>query len=447
MSRPEDRVASAGPAHPAPPRTSGSGRPGESRRLLTGNLFARVIALISLAVSTLVVARVGGPSGVGVFALLRVLPSLVGVLLSAGLPTGIVYFLAGSRRRDPRLVPTIIAIALAAGIAGSIAWVAGASVLARAFFRGVSVRLIALSGLTVLTQLFVATAKGASQGTGDLPGANRIIILEELMFLPAYVIAIGASLKGEVAVILALVLADVFTIVVGWWRLVRGHFFRHVGRPSVEVAREVTGYGLRGQVGAVLSLLNLRLDFLLLAALAGDVTLGVYAVASKFAELLRLPPLALTYVLYPRFSREERRARVRGARTLIPRAGLFVAAAAVPLAIGARFLLPVIYGDAFRSAIVPTFILLVGLAGEGVAGVITAFLYGEARPGMNSLAMGAGVLVTVCLDLLLIPRFHAVGAAWASSAAYLTSTAMLYAIFRRLTRREDDDDEPLRVAR
>jgi O-antigen/teichoic acid export membrane protein len=263
------------------------------------------------------------------------------------------------------------------------------------------------------------------------------------MFLPAYAIAIGASLKGELAVILALLAADAFTIVVGWRRLVRRGLFREAERPSLEVAREVTGYGLRGQVGAMLSLLNLRLDFLLLAALAGDVTLGVYAVASKFAELLRLPSLALTYVLYPRFSREGRRARVQGARRLIPRAGLFVAAAALPLAIGARFLLPVIYGAAFRSAIVPTYILLVGLAAEGVAGVITAFLYGEARPGLNSLAMGAGVLVTVCLDLLLIPRLHAIGAAWASSAAYLTSTTMLYAIFRRLTRRVDDDDEPL----
>ena len=48
------------------------------------------------------------------------------------------------------------------------------------------------------------------------------------------------------------------------------------------------GYGIRGQVGGMLSLVNLRLDVAILGALVGPGTLGVYAVASKYAELLRL---------------------------------------------------------------------------------------------------------------------------------------------------------------
>ena len=56
---------------------------------------------------------------------------------------------------------------------------------------------------------------------------------------------------------------------------------------------------MRGQLGGMLTLLNLRLDFAILGALAGPAVLGVYAVASKYAELLRLPGLAVTYVLLP----------------------------------------------------------------------------------------------------------------------------------------------------
>jgi Na+-driven multidrug efflux pump len=48
--------------------------------------------------------------------------------------------------------------------------------------------------------------------------------------------------------------------------------------------------------------------------------------------------------------------------------------------------------------------------------------------------MGSGVVVTVALDLLLIPRFGAVGAAVASSAAYVSSTMALVLLFRHLTR-------------
>jgi O-antigen/teichoic acid export membrane protein len=66
---------------------------GDRRNLVT-NVVARVLALVALGLSTIIVARVDGPSGVGVFALLRVLPGLLGVFVSGGLPTGVPFFFA-----------------------------------------------------------------------------------------------------------------------------------------------------------------------------------------------------------------------------------------------------------------------------------------------------------------------------------------------------------------
>jgi O-antigen/teichoic acid export membrane protein len=108
--------------------------------------------------------------------------------------------------------------------------------------------------------------------------------------------------------------------------------------------------------------------------------------------------------------------------------------AAVPLALSAGFLLPTVYGGEFEAAIVPAQILLLGLAGEGVSSVVTAYLYGSGRPGLNSMAMGAGLAITIVLDLLLIPPFGAAGAAVASSAAYLAVMSVLLILFFRLTR-------------
>jgi Na+-driven multidrug efflux pump len=47
--------------------------------------------------------------------------------------------------------------------------------------------------------------------------------------------------------------------------------------------------------------------------------------------------------------------------------------------------------------------------------------------------MAAGVAVTVALDLVLIPRHGATGAAVASAVAYLTTTGALLIAFRRLS--------------
>jgi len=332
---------------------------------------------------------------------------------------------------------TIVAIAAAGGLAGGSLWILGTPLLIRLFFRHLEPALVIWAGVTVFTQLFVATAKACSQGTDDLRGANRLIVLEELTFLPAFFALLAGGVHGHAAIIAGLLIADISTAAAGWMRLTKRGFFRDVRPPSLALARDIGGYGLRAQIGGLFLLLNLRLDFALLGALAGPAVLGTYAIASKFAELLKLPPMALTYVLYPRYSRDGAEAAARHARTLIPKAGAFTAVAALPLALAASVLLPLIYGEAFRPSIFPTYILLLGLAGEGVAGVITPFLYGIGRPGLNSLAMGVGVVVTAVLDFTLIPRLEATGAALASSAAYLTTTLLLWLFFLTLNRQAE----------
>jgi O-antigen/teichoic acid export membrane protein len=167
-----------------------------------------------------------------------------------------------------------------------------------------------------------------------------------------------------------------------------------------------------------------------LGAFAGTSILGGYVVASKFAELLRLLPLAYTYVLYPAYASAANRTDPAEVRRTMTRAGVTTALATIPVALSARVFIPLLYGSAFHGAIVLVYILLVGLAAEGMAGVVSAYLYGIGRPGLNSLAIGAGVVVTVALDIVLIPRFGAVGAAVASSAAYLMSTSALLVCFR-----------------
>jgi O-antigen/teichoic acid export membrane protein len=394
-----------------------------------GNIAARVGALVSLALGTLIVARVGGPSGVGLYALLRVVPSLLGVVISCGLPGAVTYFVAGPTRNDRRLSLTLVGMALAGGLVGMLLWVAAAPLLRESLFQEIPIGLTLLAGVTVLTQLSVATAKSCSQGSDDMRGANLVIVNEEFMFLPAYGLLALAGERGNTAIVAGLLAADVITSALAWTRLTRAGFFAGAQRPSLGLARRVASYGWRAQVGGVVTLLNLRLDFILLNVMAGPAVLGIYAIASKFAELLKVPGMALTYVLYPQYARAGMQKATQNARRLIPKAGLAIAAACVPLLLTAGFVIPGLYGSAFHAAVGPTRIIVLGLALEGVAGVITGYLYGIGRPGLNSWAMGAGLAATVVLDLILIPPLGATGAAVASAVAYLTSSLTLMWFF------------------
>jgi O-antigen/teichoic acid export membrane protein len=395
---------------------------------LTANISARVIALASLTAATILVAHAGGPKLLGELTLLRVLPGLAGVLVGCGLPSAAPYFLAGRETAESKRVrPTLVMLTLIGSLAASTCWLAMSPLLHHVFFHPWRIYVVLASAVPVFSQLWVAVGKSFLQGEHDMRGANMAIAVEEAAFLPVYV-ALLPLLHGTGLLITALVGADVIVATGIAVRLVRRGFLRNWERPDSRLAMQICRYGLRGQIGGMLSLVNLRLDVAILGALVGPGTLGVYAVASKYAELLRLPGLAMTYVLYPRMAKRDRKEAGRDVAGLLPRAFVLTALAAIPLA-AAVPLLPAVYGQAFTSAEIPAYILLFGLVGEGVAGLISAYLYGVGRPGANSLALGVSVVVTIGLDLALIPTYHAVGAAIASAAAYLTSSGALLACY------------------
>jgi len=405
-------------------------------RATVSNLGAQGGALAAVSVASLLVARAGGPTVLGEYALLRVLPWLFGVVFSCGLPTASAYFLAGDHGKDKRLRPTLGSMALAGSVLGSLAWLACAELFQTVFFKAMSLPLIAIMAVTVTTQLITVTAKSCCQGSHDFTGANLIIVAEELWFVPVYTMVLFAGgNRGVDSVVVALIASGVLAVVTGMFRLAQRGFFTDWGIPSLVDAKKIAIYGARGQLGNMLWLTNLRFDFVLLGALAGPAVLGIYAVASKFAELMRLAPTAINYVLYPRLAKLGLERATTEGRRLLPQATALTLLL-TPLVAAIAYVGPaLIYGSAFQGAVVPAEVIILGLSIEGAAAVSSAYLLGVGHPGLNTIGMGVGATITVTLDLILIPHFGALGGAITSAVTYATTTLTLTYIAYRVARR------------
>jgi O-antigen/teichoic acid export membrane protein len=334
-------------------------------------------------------------------------------------------------------------VSLGAGAAlGTLAWVLGAAVLQQTFFQRDSVAVVAAGGLTVATQLFLTAGKTALQGLEDRRGGDVVIAAEEIAFLPCYALGLLLGSHGTAAVVAALALADVTVGWYAWHRVSRRLGWRRLGlatggwrgRPDLALGKEVVTYGLRGQLGGVITLLNLRLDFAILGAMAGPAVLGTYAVASKYAEILRLPGTALTWVCYPRLAGASAAEAAAKARRMLWPALAGVAAAAVPMMLLTTPVIGLLYGARFHVADGQARVLILGMLLGGGAGVASGYLYGRGRPGANSIATGVGLTFTVVLDVLLIPKYAAAGAAWASAVAYLVTDLTLVTLLLRAGR-------------
>ncbi|MBC9822412.1 lipopolysaccharide biosynthesis protein [Terrabacter sp. MAHUQ-38] len=454
-------------------------RPSATRHVF-GNLGARLVALVSVALVTVLVARSGGAEDVGLLALMRVLPGVVGVVSACGLPGAMGFFIGGSDGDHPRLWPTVHTLMVLGGLLGTAVWMLFSVVIHEHLMTTTTFAVVVLTGVTVATQLPVAVGKASLQALGDTRGSNVVTAAEEAAFVPVYLLLWWAGARSGVLLVVSLLVADVLVAALAWHRLARGtRGHALVGRYDLALARRMTAFGMRAQVGGVLSLLNLRLDVIILGALAGPAQVGVYVVASKLAELLRLPALALTWVTYPQFARSAAgtdvpaaEAAVSGERapdgTDVPgaRADRATAAARAPasartgaiatleglpslpklLALGAILaavvaasgfvVLPFLYGDGFESARWPAAWIALGLLAEPAAGVGSGFLLGTGRPGLNSAILGAGFVVTLALDIALIPAHGSNGAAWASAAAYLVTDVLLVWAWYRLRKDE-----------
>lgn len=407
-------------------------------RAVLDNITARLVAVVALGLGTILVARVGGAEDVGLLALLRVVPGLVGVLAACGLPGAMGYFLAGPHSTEARLWPTILAV-LTAGVGlGMAAWFLLMPAIHALLFPTTSTLVMVLAGVSVGTQLPLAVAKSSLQGLDDRRGSNVVTGAEEAAFIPAFAAAYLLGLRGPLLLVVVLIVADVVVAGAGWARLVRQvhrRGMRMTGRPDRGLARSIVSFGFLGQVGGLVNLLNLRLDFLILGHLAGPVPLGIYAVASKFAELVKLPALAVTWVSYPQMARLGPDGSAKLVRRQLPwLIGLGIAGAVV-LALAAGPLLPALYGQEFVKSVVPAAIIAVGLVASPAGGLASGYLLGTRRPGTNSVLQAVGLLATLGLDVLLIPHFGVIGAAVASAIAYLVTDLSTLLVVRHLTAR------------
>ncbi len=168
-------------------------------------------------------------------------------------------------------------------------------------------------------------------------------------------------------------------------------------------------------------------DQVLLSKLAGSEALGFYAVAYKLTFALQFVPLALVAALYPAMSTYYVSDRQMLSKALT-KAVYFLLLITIPLSAGvvvlARDFISSLYTDAFLPAVLPLQILILSITFLFINFPLGSLLNATDRQGVNTLNIGLALLLNIILNIILTPKYGAVGAAIAS----LSSTVFLFVI-------------------
>jgi O-antigen/teichoic acid export membrane protein len=281
--------------------------------------------------------------------------------------------------------------------------------------------------LTVLKSGLL-TLHNASEGVGAF---NALRLTESLAPLLLFVALFWMWQDTALEAALISWLAGLgLVVLVGWVWLRRDHVVTLKWDRTGQ--NELLRYGARSHPDLLFQQVMLRSDFLFIGALLGSSALGHYAMASAAAELLLIVPEAVTTPLMKRLLQQD-----RDMQRLTPLALRLTATvmlgACLGMALIGEWLIVTLFGVVYQPAYPALLALLPGLFGLCYASILRLDLLGKNRPGTVSLLMGAGALLNLALNLILIPRYGIVGAAAASSIAYLGVTLALLALYCRLS--------------
>ena len=192
--------------------------------------------------------------------------------------------------------------------------------------------------------------------------------------------------------------------------------------------------GWVGQISAVAYFLLLRLDQGLLEYFRGAAEVGIYSLAVYMGEMLWLLPGALTPILVHTSATsgsdpDRDRTACRGVQLGV----LVTAVVAVPLYFLAEPLLSFLAGGQYEASGAALKALLPGIVAFAPGAVLAGDFIGRGKPHWNTQASALTVVINIAVGLWLIPRFGAVGAAYASSIAYFFGSAVMVLRFRQAT--------------
>ena len=211
------------------------------------------------------------------------------------------------------------------------------------------------------------------------------------------------------------------------------HFFRNswqIVRAQAQLVPTVL-FGIRGQAGTLASFFSYRLDVFVVNYFLDASQVGLYSLGVIISEALWQLPAIVAIALFPRTARtvgagaEDFTCMILRQVSFITFVAAFLIALACPIAI------PLIFGARFAPSIPVVWWILPGTVALSLGKVVAADL--TARGLVNHLPVSAilGMILTLVLDFLLIPRLGIQGAAIASSVAYLGSGVYLLAVIRR----------------
>lgn len=395
-------------------------------------LLAMCITRISLIaiglITTVVVARILGPEGRGLYAVAMAIGAIGVQCGTLGLHTVNSYAVAKDRSSLPGLVGNSLAVAALVGALAMTGAYIAVAIRPQIAPLGGSLLFLALLWIpfglayTLVQCLLLGVNAIAVYNRAEL--ANRTLALAMIVGLfllhvvsPQAVVAVGLVMTaGACAAAVRHLVRDSGRAPRPSWKLFTGNF----------------SYGLRAYLGTFFCFLVSRTDVLMLKYLAGTEAAGHYSIAGTMADNVSILPVIVASLLLPKLSAT---ADIGRKYALMKKTVVGTTLILVPLFGVTMLLAPwairVLFGQAFAPAAPAYLWLMPGMLFLGIEVVAVQFLNSIGCPIVVVWIWFGCALVKVIANFRVIPIYGVSGASVVASCVYLLALVLIASVVYR----------------
>jgi PST family polysaccharide transporter len=380
----------------------------------SGWLFAdRILRMGAGLVVGIWVARYLGPSQYGLWNYAIAFAALAGAFATLGLDNIVVRELVRDPQRQDVLLGTSFVLKLISGVAAL-----AVAILAISFVRsgesltlwlvGISAAGFIFQSLNVVSFYFQAKVQSkytvyAANGAFLLTALIKVVLL----LTGAPLIAFACAGLGE------MLLSAIFLTVA--YHL--NHYRMRTWRFEARVARELLGECWPLLLSGIAIIIYTRIDQIMIGEFLDEQAVGIYSAAIRISEVWYFIPVAIAASVFPSILGSKKRGEalyLRRLQALLDMLVLMGIVVALLVTIAGDFVILSLYGEAYaKSANVLKVHVWSGVFVSLTAAASGWFL----TEGLQKLALRRtviGAVTSISLNLVLIPKFGVMGAAWAA---------------------------------
>jgi PST family polysaccharide transporter len=374
----------------------------------------------------ILIARTLGPAAFGQLGFAQALVAITGVFALLGLETVVVRDLVRQPNRAGEVLGSAATLRLAGALFGFAAAMAAIRILRPQDTQSHMLAAVLAAGslfqaTDVVELCFQANSRFRTTAIARIAACLVNAALRALLLLSgASVVAFAWAFTFESALGSLLLFLFYRRIRAGPWPWL----------PNLARMRQLVREAWPLAVSALIVMAYMRIDQLMLGQLLGPEALGVYMAAVKLTEMWYILPIALAASAFPHIVAAHEHGNdaflnsIYGLYRILGAAALLLSAT---LALASDLIVALLYGvqyagaaDVLRIYAWATIPVFMGMASE-------RYLIASGHTGVALARTALGFATNVLLNLLLIPRMGAVGAAWATAASYFVSVFSLLA--------------------